>query len=340
MICIQNSGGGVGIFQRFNTIVGQKYTVSFYTEGAQQKPTDTVIGIEGVKAITLNMEPYFKRWSFTFTATSDSHVFIAYLGTAGKFYLGRVMVTQGAALQEYRKHTSEIYSSTVKIDVDGIEIDSTGANTINKINTNGMIIKDKATNEDLLKATSSGVVAKGGSFYVDDPSNGYTRLWGRDVDINGQRALVGTNSSPQDSLIANKLYINYDGDFKNGTEITGKLTNNGFNVLSDVGSSIKTNGYVKLSNGLIIQWGHVKGLTISNGRVVDSHIKYPIDFPNAIITFIPSIDTVDGNNYMASRYNIVGKINNNKTHGLVYAYNWTDSAQGALMDINYIAIGC
>ena len=340
MICIQNSGGGVGIFQRFNTIVGQKYTVSFYTEGFQQTPTDTVIGIEGVKTITLNVEPTFKRWSFTFTATSNSHTFVAYLGTAGKFYLGRVMVTQGTVLQEYRKHTSEIYSSTVKIDVNGVEIDSTGANTINKINTNGMIITDKSNNTDLLKATSSGVVARGGSFYVDDPSNGYTRLWGRDIDINGQRALVGTNSSPQDSMIANKLYINYDGDFKNGTEITGKLTNNSFNVLSDVGSSITQNGYMKLSNGLIIQWGHVKGLTISNGQIVDAHVKYPIDFPNAIITFIPSIDTVDGNNYIASRYNVIGKTNNNKTHGWVYAVNHTGTAQGALMDINYIVIGC
>lgn len=340
MICIQNSGGGVGLYQRFNTIVGQQYTVSFYTEGYQQTPTDTVIGIEGVYTITLNMEPYFKRWNFTFTATSTSHVFVAYLGTGGRFYLGRVMITQGIALQEYRKHTSEIYSTNVKIDIDGVKISSPNTNTSTNITTNGFTINDTSANEELLKTSSEGVIAKGGKFIVTDKDNGSTVLWGRDVIINDQRALVGTNASPQSNMIANKLYVNYLGDFKNGTEITGKLTNNSYNVLSDVGSSITQNGYMKLNNGLIIQWGHVKGLTISNGQVVDAHIKYPIDFPNAIIALIPSIDTVDGNNWMASRYNIIGKSNNNKTHGWVYAVNHTGMAQGELMDINYIAIGC
>lgn len=342
MICINNTTKGRGIYQHFNTIVGQTYCVSFYAETSSQSSSiSTTIGVEDVKTINLASTPNFQRHSFTFTATKTSYPFVIYTGSkVGKFYVGRVMVTQGSMLQEYRKSTNEIYSTNVKIDIDGIEVTSSNAKTKTQINTNGFVIKDTNSNQDLLKATSSGVVARGGSFYVDDPSNGYTRLWGRDIDINGQRALVGTNSKPQDSLIANKLYINYTGDFKNGTEITGKLTNNGFSVLSDVGSSISQNGYMKLSNGLIIQWGHVTGLEISNGRVVDAHVKYPIDFPNAIITFIPSIDTVDGNNYMASRYNILGKTNNNKTHGWVYSYNWTDSPQGALMDINYIAIGC
>ncbi len=317
MICIQNSGGGVGLYQRFNTIVGQQYTVSFYTEGYQQTPTDTVIGIEGVYTITLNMEPYFKRWNFTFTATSTSHVFVAYLGTGGRFYLGRVMITQGTALQEYRKHTSEIYSTNVKIDIDGVEISSPNTNTSTNITTN---------------------YAKGGKFIVTDKDNGSTVLWGRDVIINDQRALVGTNASPQSDMIANKLYVNYLGDFKNGTEITGKLTNNTFDVLSSYGIKLDSSGYQKLNNGLIIQWGHVTGLTVRDGKNVDASITYPTQFPNHCLSFVPVVDTVDGNNYWASRFNAIGHING-RTAGWFYAYNWIGQYEGALMDINYVAIG-
>ena len=111
-------------------------------------------------------------------------------------------------------------------------------------------------------------------------------------------------------------------------------------VKESFGGFVGESGYQKMPNGLIIQWGHVKSLEVRDGKNVDAHIAFPIEFPNAIFTFIPSIDTVDGNNYFASRFNIIGKTNNNRAKGWVYAYNWTGTSQGTTMDINYIAIGC
>lgn len=125
-------------------------------------------------------------------------------------------------------------------------------------------------------------------------------------------------------------------------DVDNRVNNNSIEINSvkeSFSGFVGESGYQKMPNGLIIQWGHVKGLNIKDGRVVDAHIAFPIEFPNAIFTFIPSVDTVDSNNYWASRFNIIGKTNNNRVKGWVYACNWTGINEGTTMDINYIAIG-
>ncbi|OSB07979.1 hypothetical protein B2H97_16045 [Paraclostridium bifermentans] len=118
MIAISCNGIG-GIYQRFPTIAGEKYTVSFYAEADRIQPLETNIGIEGIQVITLKHEPGFKRWSFTFTATGYEHTFIAYTINPGTFYIGRIMVNKGG-LREYSKCEDEIYSSKIRIDIEGI----------------------------------------------------------------------------------------------------------------------------------------------------------------------------------------------------------------------------
>ena len=118
MIAVSCNGIG-GIYQRFPTIAGEKYTVSFYAEADRIQPLETNIGIEGIQVITLKHEPGFKRWAFTFTATGYEHTFIAYTINPGTFYIGRIMVNKGG-LREYSKCEDEIYSSKIRIDIEGI----------------------------------------------------------------------------------------------------------------------------------------------------------------------------------------------------------------------------
>jgi hypothetical protein len=314
-----------GIYQRFNTVVGQTYTVSFYAEANQAKALDTQIGIENIQVVSLNKTPGFKRYSFTFTATSTNHVFIAYTkASAGTFYLGRIMVTQGATLQEYRKATSEIYSTNVKIDIDGIEIASSGTNTKTQISSEGFAIKDTSNGIDLLKSTSEGVIAKGGRFIVTDEQNGSTRLWGRDIVINDQRALVGTGNTVQENLTKNTLYINYLNDFTNGVAIGGeKLTLNGSQVLSEKAFSKTQNGYIRLNNGLMLQWGVATNVDTN----VSTTVKLPVGFPNMAI---------------AGFANVKAGVTSSNNGVVVWANQTAISVQhsfGSTRDIYWFAIG-
>lgn len=336
MISIEG-GAREGIFQRFPTIPGEMYTVSFFAESDRQRQLETLIGIEGLNYITLKNKPGFRRWDFTFKATSTQHTFVAYLDQAGKFYLGRVMVTQGSILQEYREGQG-IYSNIARFDVNGFTIESSSSNTRTITDSRGFRVQDISSGENLLEANARGVSAKGGRFYVDGHDGNYTLLWGRDITINGQRALVGTHSHPEPSLTPNKLIVNYNNDFVNGVEIGGKLTNNTFPILSALGFVLDANGYIELNNGLIIQYGSVTGIPIKNGNIVDTPVRYRKRFPHACISFLASIDTVDKNNYLASNFNSVSHTNGQEA-GWFYAKNLTNDKFGALMDINYIAIG-
>ncbi len=336
MISIEG-GAREGIFQRFPTIPGEMYTVSFFAESDRQRQLETLIGIEGLNYITLKNKPGFRRWDFTFKATSTQHTFVAYLDQVGKFYLGRVMVTQGSILQEYREGQG-IYSNIARFDVNGFTIESSSSNTRTITDSRGFRVQDISTGENLLEANARGVSAKGGRFYVDGHDGNYTLLWGRDITINGQRALVGTHSHPEPSLTPNKLIVNYNNDFVNGVEIGGKLTNNTFPILSALGLVLDANGYIELNNGLIIQYGSVTGIPIKNGNIVDTPVRYRKRFPHACISFLASIDTVDKNNYLASNFNSVSHTNGQEA-GWFYAKNLTNDKFGALMDINYIAIG-
>lgn len=336
MISIEGDGG---IYQRFPTIVGEKYTVSFYAEANQLKPLATTIGIEGINLITLKFEPGWKRWSFTFTATSKEHTFVAYLGQYGKFYLGRVMVTQGSILQEYREGLG-IYSNIAKFDTNGFTVESSSTNTRTITDSAGFRVQDKSTGENLLEANTKGVSARGGRFYVDGQNGNYTLLWGRDININGGRALVGTHSHPEASLQPNKVYLNYNNDFKNGVEIGGKLTNNTFDVLSLISSQKSENGFRKLSDGFMIVWGKVN-INIKDGWIIEGTIPFHTKFPNACFLFNANLEKVDNNDYWTANYTL-NSYALDKNGGRVYGLNLQKyiGKQGAIAQISYIAIGC
>ncbi|WP_170074489.1 gp53-like domain-containing protein [Paraclostridium dentum] len=186
------------------------------------------------------------------------------------------MVNEGE-LQLYNKKSNEIFSSSVKIDINGIEIDSINASTTNIINNYGIVIVDKATNNSLFSVTKNRVTARGGSFYVDHPTNGYTLLWGRDIVINGKRAIVGAGDRDLE-VGANKLFLNYNNDFGNGVEIGGRLTNKGNEVISNLGFNNSEAVYHIFSSGLIIQWGFFSGFGDAT-----TYISFPKPFKNKCV---------------------------------------------------------
>ncbi|MCR6515289.1 carbohydrate binding domain-containing protein [Clostridium sp. LY3-2] len=340
MVSIESGGrNGCGIYQRFSTIPDESYTVSFYAEADRQKPLATTIGIEGIQGITLKYEAGWKRWSFTFKATSKQHTFIAYLEEAGKLYLGRVMVTQGTVLQEYREGLG-IYSNIVRMDTEGLTVDSNSTNTKTITDSNGFRVQDKRTGENLLEANTKGISTRGGRFYVDGPNGNYTLMWGRDIVINGQRALVGTHNHPEAPLQANKLYVNYNNDFKNGIEIGGKLTNNTFEVVS-----IKENQlggeyiYRSMGDGLVYQCGY-KEIRIKDGWVIEDVINFPRPFPHYCTKFKASLELVDGNDYWTANY-ILNSYRIDRLGGKVYGLNQKTyiGSQGSIARVFWEAMG-
>lgn len=121
-----------GITQYLKTIPGQTYTVSFYAEAEGKRPLSTQIGILDSITIDLEISPSFKRYFFTFTAWNTVHPFIAYTNnTTGTFYIGRIMVTHGSVLQEYRKRGDEIFSNNTKISGDGITVTHNNGSSVN-----------------------------------------------------------------------------------------------------------------------------------------------------------------------------------------------------------------
>lgn len=328
-----------GLFQA-NIDCSNGLAIRIYANAS--RPVDVIFGIEGVSTkiarvgevngwieLKLIIPPINKVGAFIFyTKAGGSHT----------IYANRFKVQTGNSCTPWSSHQSEVYSTITKIDTDGIHMDCVEGNNRVDINTDGMYITDKATNQRLLNATGYGIIVRGGRFYVDDPKNGYTLLWGRDIVINGGRAVVGTNFNPESPLAPNKMYLNYNNDFKNGVEIAGKITNNGKDILSSLDYKIGSPGFLHLNNGTIIQWGKTFGLNIKDGNVVDSRIWYPKTFPNACVSFIASIDTVDKNNWLSTNFNCISRIDG-PSSGWFYAKNLTNEKNGSLMDINWIAIG-
>lgn len=311
MVGITSNYGG-GLFQKIKTIPGEKYTVSFYALAQNLQPLVTNIGIEGINVISLENEPGFKRWTFEFVATKEIHTFVAYAINPGTFFIGRIMINKGP-LREYSSRQDEIYSKTVRLDGTGVNIESPNCSTKTNIDTNGMEVIDTKDNTSLLSAKDGDVVAKGGHFKVSHPENGEIILWGRDVVINGGRALVGTGNV---SLLgANKLFINYNNDFFKGVHIGGSvsveknLQVDNHDVVTSKGFVNQPFGYQILSTGLILQWGTFSGF--GDG---DTLIHFAIEFPNACAhfncTFEGDADTmfdVHGYNVSRNGANVVTK---------------------------------
>lgn len=80
-----------------------------------------------------------------------------------------------------------------------------------------------------------------------------------------------------------------------------------------VAALLKQNGYVKFSNGLILQWG-------SNNP---SPITYPISFTKTVFTVLPILQTADGGNMSKNRLYVTSlTVNGFTIYNPQNSYNW------------------
>lgn len=96
------------------------------------------------------------------------------------------------------------------------------------------------------------------------------------------------------------------------------IADNDLALLKDDGAYIvaallEQNGYVKFSNGLILQWG-------SNNP---SPITYPISFTKTVFTVLPILQTADGGNMSKNRLYVTSlTVNGFTIYNPQSSYNW------------------
>lgn len=148
------------------------------------------------------------------------------------------------------------------------------------------------------------------------------------TDINNEAITLSKLKTVVDN--ANKL-IGYD---ENGVPIATELTaakTDGSNIdkssflskLGFSGQSLGTNGYYKLPNGLIIQWGSL--LVPANTRQT---VYLPTAYPHTHFAFV-----VSGESDSFNEYTFVGGIKNNNSTGFV------DNTANVAKSTNWISIG-
>lgn len=296
---------GAGIFQRIKCVTGRTYS---WSAKILVERGSAVIGIENY-SIVYRPPCGWVTVSGTFEAKVESNSFVIFQGTADTIiHIDKICVNEGEIALPFSKNPSEVYSGITKIDDNGMLIEHSNSNLVSQYTNDGFYIKDKTTNSEFLSATNQGIVAKGGSFKVLDKNNGSTVLWGRDIVINKQRALVGTDNSPETPLIPNKLYINYNHDFVNGVDLygpvlmTGDVKIDSRPVITENGLSLSTTGYSISQPGIATQWGSVY-VPISGGYG-ERHIAFPLSFVSACFHVSLNILSVDGGKELVSHYTV------------------------------------
>lgn len=108
---------------------------------------------------------------------------------------------------------------------------------------------------------------------------------------------------------------------------------------SDYISSKDANGYTKLPNGIIIQWGLIKTTLTADGQNITGTITLPIQFPNACRFAEGRPIFVDGGSYKASLYNGAITVINNSTLQMYFMRHITGPTISEPVDVTWIAIG-
>ena len=119
---------GEGIFQLFDTIIGETYSYSCYV----YSDGDMYVGIEDGHTQRVTKA----GWNYitgTFVATSNTHGFVAY-GYAGNgaFYIDNVCVCLGASPKQYTPHPDEIHSANITINEEGLTVKDGAISIANK----------------------------------------------------------------------------------------------------------------------------------------------------------------------------------------------------------------
>lgn len=111
------------------------------------------------------------------------------------------------------------------------------------------------------------------------------------------------------------------------------------NMITGAVQQLNSNGYRKLSGGLIIQWG---SMTVSgdNAKSYNQRLPYPIAFPNACLSIIGSVDSHDVNTSarLTASY-IISENSNTNYHVRISSIGLPLESSILNTDIRWIAIG-
>ena len=144
------------------------------------------------------------------------------------------------------------------------------------------------------------------------------------MNINGNS---GTATNLATARTINGVAFDGSANITVGDPTAVKLT-----AFTGTNVNVGTNGYQKLPNGLITQWGTYSG-TLSHGALYTA--TFPIAFPNACLKVIgqygnTAVDTVTGGGLV--------KITQKLTNSFTFQWGWF-AGGSAQVDVDYIAIG-
>lgn len=166
---------------------------------------------------------------------------------------------------------------------------------------------------------------RNGNLKLRTNTNGEGWLGWRTIPFTDSPAFSGTPTAPTPASGTNNTQLAT-------TAFVQSLINSKGTIIA---SSLGTNGYVKFSNGFIVQWGQVS-LTNSKWEGEVGPFNFPISFTNNCFLVLPSLGNSDGTN-PKSHDATVQQRRWNKSQFWLYQQNmggdpWFSSA-------NYIAIG-
>lgn len=136
--------------------------------------------------------------------------------------------------------------------------------------------------------------------------------------FNGANQLVRLNSSGQLPSLNGSLVTGLANTMLSNIYVLGALNNLGF-----TGQSLIANGYYKLPNSLVLQWG--------NGTVAQNTcatIAFPITFPNACLVSPIVTETGSTNSYSSKKVY-------SKTASNFVIYNWCTETNFSYVTLGY-----
>lgn len=186
-----------------------------------------------------------------------------------------------------------------------IQVKNSAGTTIFLANKNGTFVKDGT-----MQITNGEIINEGIGGYPSGEK--YTNT----VKASGNELhLFITNASSQfttykGNYLVNKLQLiednrqNAEGNIITATMTARKLSIEDIELLG--GYSKGSNGYTKLPNGFILQWGYGNFDISENGTVINKVVTLPVVFPNMCVTqgmVVREVISATGGTYKASAFN-------------------------------------
>ena len=179
-------------------------------------------------------------------------------------------------------------------------------------------------------------------YRLEDYNEAYMKIDEKVKELKDKEAQLDTKLAEAQSIIDTwTQFKNSGGDIGGG--IFASILKSWGDTMVDgdlwlSGCSRDTNGYTKLPNGMIMQWGLIKTTLTSDGQNITGTITLPIQFPNASLFAEGRPTFVDGGSYKASLYNGAVTVINNSTLQMYFMRHTNGPTISEPVDVTWIAI--